>query len=268
MAEFFQLLVYCSEHALGNPTGVVFLDHELANEEYLRIAASLALPDTAFLFPADRDGRVPVRVFSPVEELSLCTQALIAAHRVLESRTGDQKTRFLTLADEVPVASRGDIAWLTGSYWLEDRQFSQEIIPSLRAARIDSGRVRAFFEMPDTGSVAAVRLRPEEVLAWCRAEALHGICPVAQTGERSAFLRVFTTSQGGREDIATGGACLGIPAFFGESSDAEWRIEQGFGESRRRGTLFAKRLSDSTAAVGGRHRLVARGELDVTKDSR
>ncbi len=261
MSDLFQLLVYCSEHALGNPTGVVLLDRELAAEDFLRIAASLALPDTAFVFPENAGGRVPIRVFSPSEELSLCTQALIAAHRVLESRTAKSQTRFLTPVGSVDVTSSGDVAWMTGPSTMAGNSFARTIIPSSRAARIDSGRIRAFFEMPDTGSVAAVRLAPEDVLAWCRAEGVHGICPVARTGERSAFLRVFTTSQDGREDIATGGACLGIPAFFEEGTDAEWRIEQGFGEKRRRGTLFAKRLSDETAAVGGRHRWVARGEL-------
>ena len=99
-------------------------------------------------------------------------------------------------------------------------------------------------------------------MLWCRKEAISGICPLVRDREpRVVRLRVFTTSQDGREDIATGGACLGIPAFFGETTDAEWRIEQGIGEDRRRGTLFAKRLSDRTAAVGGRHRVVARGEL-------
>ncbi len=260
MSELSQLLVFCSEHALGNPTAVVFLDHELTIEDYQRIAASLGLPDTAFVLP-ESNGLVPVRVFSPAGELSLCTQALIAAHRVLESRGGRSETRFVTPVGEIPVASAGDMAWLTGNYKVEAQPFPADIIPASRSARIDSGRTRAYLELPDAGAVAAVHFTPEEVLVWCRAAGLHGICPVARTGERTAFLRVFTTSQDGREDIATGGACLAIPTFFGETTNVEWRIEQGFGENRRRGTLFAKRLSSDSAAVGGRHRLVAHGEL-------
>ena len=258
MSDFYQLLVFCSEHALGNPTGVVFLDRELSLEAYLQIAASLALPDTAFLFPARPDGLVPVRVFSPAGELSLCTQALIAAHRVLESRNGASITRFQLPTGEVPVTSSGDIAWLTGGCKRDEKPFATAILAANRSAQYDCGRIRAYFELADAGEVAAVRLTPEDVLAWCRAEKLHGICAVTRTGERTAFLRVFTTSQDGREDIATGGACLAIPAFFGETTDTEWRIEQGFGESRRRG---AKSLSGNAATVGGRHRLVARGEL-------
>ena len=260
-ANFFQVLVYCSDYALGNPTGVVLLKRELATEDYFRIAASLALPDTAFAFPPDSAGRAPVRVFSPSEELRLCTQALIAAHRVLEAAGEKATTTFLTQTGAVPVTSSGDIAWLTGSYRVGTKPFSREIVPSARSARIDCGRTRAYFELPDAAAVGAVRLTPEEVLAWCREHEVSGICPVAQTGERSAVLRVFTTSQDGREDVATGGACLGIPAFFGETGNAEWLVEQGTGEPRHRGTLFAKNLSKETAAVGGRHRFVTRGEL-------
>jgi PhzF family phenazine biosynthesis protein len=87
-AEFWQLLVYRSDTARGSPTGVVFPGDNLSADQYQATAAALGYPDTVFLTPCPSDSEWSARSFSPAQELSLCTQALIAAFRVLQKEEG------------------------------------------------------------------------------------------------------------------------------------------------------------------------------------
>ena len=256
-AEFWLLRVYCGTSALGNATGVVFG----ADGRFEEIAAALGCPDTVFLSPAG-DGAWDLRAYSPSEELSFCTQGLIAAHRVLERKTGADETRFRTLAGETTVASEGaELAWVEGRFCFPQRRLSIKLEgEALRDALIDTGRTRLYRELPDAGALDGVRYDPDAVLAYCRSEGISGVCLVARTGERVAALRVFTTSLDGREDASTGGAAMGVAPFFGEPG--EWRIEQGSGAPHQRGLLFVKQIPGSEIVrVGGAHRFVAQGEL-------
>ena len=274
-AEFWQLLIYCSDSARGSPTGVVFPGDLFANE-YQATAAALGYPDTVFLTPGVRDGEWNARSFSPSQELSLCTQALIAAFRVLQKKLGSPAAQFLFHTPSGPievselVPERKDIAWLVGPYRILARNVSRFPIPHHDGAGtgevlVDTGRTRLFGELPSVDRLSAVNLTPSEVMAYCAAERIDGICLFARSGDRELRMRVFTTSLDGREDISTGGAVMGLLPHLktaGKGASGWWTVHQGFGLPHQRGTLFTTLLErPGMAAVGGGHRFVAKGTL-------
>lgn len=278
-SEFWQALVYCSESARGSPTGVVFPGKDLTSDQYQATASSLGYPDTVFLTPSPDNSEWSARSFSPAQELSLCTQALIAGFRVLQHRNAISSPThilFRTPSGLIEVneliPERKDVAWLVGPYRVLDRRISKsplaaiEELASAEEIVIDTGRTRLFRELPDAERLTALALHPTQVIDYCAAEEIQGICLFARTGERELRMRVFTTSLDGGEDIATGGAVMGLLPYLQMKGarvlEGCWTIHQGFGARHQRGTLFTTRHSEpGMAVVGGRHRFVAKGTL-------
>jgi PhzF family phenazine biosynthesis protein len=278
-SEFWQLLVYCSETALGSPTGVVFPGDQLSPNRYQATAAALGYPDTVFLTPGSSDSEWSARSFSPAEELSLCTQALIAAFRVLQEKEATysaSRVLFRTPSGPIVVSElvpeRKDIAWLVGAYQVLDRRVSKPPLAAIDGfgtateILIDTGRTRLFRELGDAGQLSTLTLEPTRVMDYCSAEKIDGICLFVRTGEREVRMRVFTTSLDGREDISTGGAVMGLLPYL-QRTDSNtlagcWTIQQGLGANHHRGTLFTTLLPErGMAAVGGGYRFVAKGIL-------
>ncbi|MGC2193595.1 MAG: PhzF family phenazine biosynthesis isomerase [Terriglobales bacterium] len=276
-SEFWQLLIYCSDTARGSPTGVVFPGDDLSPSQYQAVAAALGYPDTVFLTSGCSNSEWSARSFSPAQELSLCTQALIAAFRVLQRRGSMPSiTRILFRTPSglitVSEAERKEIAWLTGPCRILDRRISPSplarmvMLAPAEEVVIDTGRIRLFCELPQEEQLRAVTLEPVHVMSYCAAEKIDGICLFARTGEREIRMRVFTTSLDGKEDISTGGAVLGLLPYL-QRKDSQppagcWTIQQGIGSSHQRGTLFTTPHSEpGMAVVGGAHRFVAKGIL-------
>ena len=277
LSEFWQLLVYCSDTARGSPTGVVFPGDGLSPGQYQATAAALGYPDTVFLTASPGGFEWCARSFSPAHELSLCTQALIAAFRVLQKREGTHSVArivFRTPSGSIPVSElfpeRKEIAWLTGPCRILDRRVSQsplprrDTLPSAEELVIDTGRSRLFCELAHADQLSA--LEPTDVMGYCAAEEIDGICLFACTGEREIAMRVFTTSLDGREDISTGGAVMGLLPYL-QRKEAKlqagcWTVRQGIGPTHQRGTLFTTPHAEpGMAVVGGAHRFVAKGIL-------
>jgi predicted PhzF superfamily epimerase YddE/YHI9 len=273
--EFWELLVYCSDQALGDPTGVVFPDRELAPEEYLRLTASLGYPDTVFLAPTPDPAMWNVRAFSPSEELSLCTQGLIGAFQVIRRKAGahaPQAIRFATPSGKVEVNSSGqpELAWVTGPYRVLGPGIAPDFLPATeRRLLVDTGRTRLVQEFAKVADLENLQLNPDAVFAFCRSHKISGICLFARSGPAELRLRVFTTSLDGHEDASTGGAVMALlpslshwGTLLPHEADKVWIIQQGMGPAHRRGTLFARLVrGEPRTAVGGRHRWVASGHL-------
>jgi predicted PhzF superfamily epimerase YddE/YHI9 len=140
-SEFWQLLVYCSETAHGSPTGVVFPGENLSPDQYQATATALGYPDTVFLTQGSRDSEGSARSFSPAQELSLCTQALIAAFRVLQETGRPMPSTdhilFGTLSGPIVVGElvpeRKDIAWLVGPFRVLARRVSESPLAAFDA---------------------------------------------------------------------------------------------------------------------------------------
>ena len=146
-------------------------------------------------------------------------QGLIAAFRVIRQTAAPAppaEIRFATPAGHIVVDCRDeahpDLAWLTAPYAVVGRVASP---PFLKESEWDlliyTGRLRLVRELADPAELEALSLPPDQVLAFCRAAQISGLCLFARTGPCQARMRVFTTSRDGAEDAATGGAAALLP---------------------------------------------------------
>jgi predicted PhzF superfamily epimerase YddE/YHI9 len=279
MSELTQAIVFHGDDAVGNSTGVVVLDRDPADEEMQRVATRLSLADSAFV-SRDHAAGWSVRSFSPVLELKLCVQALLATRVVLADSgrvAGDAPLPFSTRVGTIEVSlDAGGVAWarLDGvklEGWLDpvDARDVADLPNGAmgRAAIVAFGRRRAYLEV-DADAFHELEPEPRRVLAFLRARELDGLCLVGPRAPDHVHMRVFTTSLGGREASATGGAAAGLPAFLasvGEPPRGGGQplvIEQGCGSPVTRGRLLARGGADGgPVSVGGRVTLLASGRL-------
>jgi predicted PhzF superfamily epimerase YddE/YHI9 len=103
------------------------------------------------------------------------------------------------------------------------------------------------------------------VRAYCHAEGVSGICLTADNPDGSAGLRVFTMSLHGAEDVATGGAAAGLPAFWAAADQPPGGqpvlVRQGLGAAQTRAILHLRSQPDGSVALGGYVTKVAVGNL-------
>lgn len=254
MTEAWVARVFGGESEVGNPTGIVRVAARVDSKRAQALATKLGLPDTVFFWPlAER--RFGARFYSPSEELSVCYQALIAAAHV----TGESRASF-ELSERTLVAEvNGDLGWIETPRALISSGGDVTMPGGLSARVIDTGRRRAFAAL-ERASFERFELNPEAALEWLRAHALSGLCLVHEAAGDEVWLRVFTSSLLGREDVATGGAVAGLPAFFARIGATHFRVRQGVGAAQRRGVLEV-RADPNAVWVGGRCELLVRGEL-------
>lgn len=109
MEKFWLARVFYNDDISGNLTGVIQLESDIGKVQGQTIATRLQLPDTAFIW-----GNQPMqhRTFSPYEELTFCTQTLLASAAVQYGQsTGIARFRYETAAGTVSVFTQGDGFW-------------------------------------------------------------------------------------------------------------------------------------------------------------
>src|SRR5207244_1648742 len=110
----------------------------------------------------------------------------------------------------------------------------------------------------------AQTLRPDQVKAVCAEHGLNGVCLFHVRSPETVASRVFTTSLGGSEASATGGAALGLLGCDDVLSlglAETVRVEQGQAGSQLRGCLFARWQAGEGAQLGGHVKVLTRGAL-------
>ncbi|WP_100444829.1 PhzF family phenazine biosynthesis protein [Glycomyces xiaoerkulensis] len=136
---------------------------------------------------------------------------------------------------------------------------SLEEYPTATVLRQARGRIH--LHLPDPRTVEAVDLDPEQVLAACRETGTHGVVLWSAAGAGRLRVRVFTTSLGGAEDTATGGAVLGVARLLGaDGARGEYLALQGPGDVERQGHLRI-RIGDDGVLLGGEVLALMSGEL-------
>ncbi|ABP52499.1 PhzF family phenazine biosynthesis protein [Salinispora tropica] len=265
--ELWQVRVFVGPDAMGNVTGVVTVGSGTRPDDMAAGARLLGYPETAFV--RQDAGSVHVTSYSPYERLRLCTQTLLATEHVLRSRrTSGAKLLAGTDVGEVPVRRYEDMAYvvLTGERTRVRAAHSRLPLDGVvhdDALVVDTGRSRSYVNL-SADTLEAVWLDPAAVLSYCAAEGVSGICLVARL-DNAVRLRVFTTSLAGAEDVATGGAAGGLPAFLAATGGGSRRpvlVRQGHGTALTRGELHVRPLDGAEVAVGGRVVAVSTGRLD------
>ncbi|HEY6881524.1 MAG TPA: PhzF family phenazine biosynthesis protein [Polyangiales bacterium] len=241
--------VFGAPAGIGSLTGVVRSDAEVEPQRAQQIAAKLGFPDTVFVWPTE-SGHWAARFYSPVEPLTVCYQALIAAACVLEKPLSAFALRDRTLSVEVT----GEMGWVLTPATEVVRKGVCTGPQGLASEVIDTGRARAYARVP-TDVFERFSLPAEDAQAWLASQRLSGFCLVCMDGPQIR-LRVFTSSLSGREDMATGGAAAALPAFL--ALPGPFVVQQGIGSQR--GELHV--VADSRGVcVGGRCELVIAGRL-------
>ncbi len=248
----FQLIsVFGSRAAAGNPTGVV-LGRPSSSEAAQAIAGRLGCPDTVFVWKEAE--RWHTRFFSPLEELSVCYQALLAAAYVV----GDSPCSFVLGARTLAVERDEAGAWAVQTPRASLLERGTVETPFGPGRIIDAGRVRAYVLL-DLERFQEATWFASEARSWLDAQQLGGLCLVAPLDGGRARLRVFTTSLGGGEDVATGGAVAGLPLMLG---NGRLELDQGLGPFARRGALWVC-SDDRLVRVGGATKWLIRGVLSA-----
>lgn len=233
-------------------------------------AEALGFPDTAFV--VGRDARtVRVRTFSPVEELALCLQTSLATPLAFGADHGEKwevvhPAGALTIS--VERASQRLICWAHDPQGPPGHAEPVDDLPrwarptgSREVVRLAQARSRLYLEMTDVDGF--VPPSPDAVTEVCRAHGCTGLVCFAPITDTSVRVRVFTTSLGGREDSATGGAALGVGTLLGRAGrSGRIEITQGpsdpFAQSR---LLLDLDGMDGDLRVGGQVRPLLTGRM-------
>ena len=111
MKEICLVKVFHNESIPGNLTGVVNCESPPDPRDCQSIASRLGLPDTCFVWK-DFSGNLLHRTFSPYEELTFCTQTLLASAAALEVTNDSDVFRFETAVGSVTVLRDGKHYWV------------------------------------------------------------------------------------------------------------------------------------------------------------
>ncbi|MGE5387126.1 MAG: PhzF family phenazine biosynthesis protein [Betaproteobacteria bacterium] len=259
----FQLDAFTDRRFGGNPAAVVLLDEWLPDSILAAIAAENNLPETAFVVPV---GEVmPLRWFTPTEEIDLCGHATLATAQVLfnDYLPMLNRVRFSTRSGELAV---GRVALPSGKMGL---QLDFPARPG-RPVAVDEAMVAALGARPQAAlkardlmlvfaSEAEVRaLQPD----FARVAALDAMAVIATApGETVDFVsRFFAPGVGIDEDPVTGSAhCTLIPYWAARLGKPALTAKQ---VSARGGELFCE-LQGERVLIAGSVVEYLRGEISL-----
>ena len=102
-----QVDVFTEVPFAGNPAAVVLGNPDLDDSLMQAIAREMNLSETAFVGEPNGEGEIPVRFFTPRQEVPLCGHATLAAHYV-RARERGESTGSTT---QVSPGGRWDVSW-------------------------------------------------------------------------------------------------------------------------------------------------------------
>ncbi|MGH3871892.1 MAG: PhzF family phenazine biosynthesis protein [Pseudonocardiaceae bacterium] len=261
----------------GNPVAVFLAAAGIPAEVMQRIAREMHLSETTFVLPAESDGDVRVRIFTPVNELPFAGHPTLGTAIVLGESTTTDRLHMETAMGTVPfVLDRVDGGrirsarmWQPVPTWepydrLEALLSGLGLVTSTLPVEIyRNGPRHAFVGLDDVAALS--RLRPDQrILAT-----LPDMAANCFAGSGSHWrLRMFSPAYGVVEDAATGSAAGALAvhlARHGLIPFGQWiEIRQGV-EIGRPSTMHAKAEGTSerieAVEVAGAAVVVARGTL-------
>ncbi len=230
----------------GNPAAVCPLEHWLADNVMLSIAAENNLAETAYF--VKKENSYELRWFTPETEVDLCGHATLAAAYVIFNllKSETEKIIFQTKSGKLEVTKRNDLLVMNFP--------SRKPVPT----KIPDGVIEALGKSPkevlQSRDLLLLYETEEEVLALQPNFNLlskidcFGYIATAKGNEVDFVSRFFAPTQGINEDPVTGSAHSTLIPFWAERLDKnELHALQ---ISKRGGELYCKLLDDRVEIAG------------------
>lgn len=258
----------------GNQVAVFTDAREIPDERLQQLARETNLSETTFVYPAEADGHVRMRIFTPSTELPFAGHPTLGTAFALAGPLQLVEIRIETAAGTIPVVLEREGARITFGRMQQPAPTIEpfEQVDVLRAALggvatelpvelYDNGVPHVLVTLGSGDDVAA--LRPD--IGAIERLGRYGINCFAATGAR-VKTRMFGPGLGMNEDPATGSAAGPIALHLARHDrvpfGTELEIVQGE-EIRRRSVLYATAHSAEQIEVGGSAVVVARGEFQL-----
>lgn len=261
----------------GNPAGVVLLDGNFPNDSLMQqVAAELRYSETAFV---RRDGadEFTVRYFTPRSEVDLCGHATIATFGLLWQlgKVGENVCMNHTLAGDLEVMAGERVMMqmatprMVGEVKDVERlcRIMQCAVPLLPVEIISTGLPDIMLPVQSEEALEALAPDMAALAALSRELEVVGVHAFVQTGAGyTAHVRNFAPLYGVDEESATGTANAALTHYLQRRDFIQTGSECSFmqGEKMGRPSVVETLLRpDGSIYVGGKCRIVARGELLV-----
>lgn len=240
----------------GNPAGVCLIDHDLSDEQMQLIAFELGLSETAFVRTADlgqglsEDRSLPIRFFSPKQEIPLCGHATLAAARAFFEYASTERVRFHTRHDvDLEVRRVGErLQMQLPRYGTTPATAPAPLMATLGLETVtDAGYNEELeillLEIEDTDELA--RLSPDFEALVKAHDSIAGVLVTARSnGDDFDFhSRYFWPWSGTNEDPVTGGTHTFLAPWWSEKMGRS-RF-RSFQSSERTGSMEVEVLEDA-----------------------
>lgn len=248
---------FIGEGALGNPAVVVLLESELAKPECQKIAAELAVAETAFL--RRRPEGWELRCFTPTVEVDLFGHATLASLHVLCEELGVVGGDHVFSTRSGPIAGRCEDANLVVELPrhevapAETDGLERALGKVVEAWTSEAGDLVCILESYD----ALCGLRPDATDMFLVPASL--VIAVSEGGvDCDVALRVFAPRLGVREDAVTGRAMCSLAPIWRERTGDDHLLAR---QVSPRGGVLAAAVFEDHVEVSGRAKTFLSGRL-------
>jgi trans-2,3-dihydro-3-hydroxyanthranilate isomerase len=270
--------VFTDRPLSGNQLAVFTDARDVDPDTMQALALEIGFSETVFVLPAEGDGDVRIRIFTPRVELPFAGHPVLGTAFVLGGPLQRPVLGLETGNGLVSVVLERDAAGAIVFGWMTQPVPSVEPYPDpealfaalgvegslLPVERYDNGVQPAFVALGSRAEVAG--LRPD-FAALTELDVMVSVFAGSGTTWKS---RMFAPARGVPEDPATGSAAGPLACHVCRHGLVDWEsqieIEQGV-EIGRPSKLFAKAAGDAESIVrvevGGSAVLVARGEFRI-----
>jgi trans-2,3-dihydro-3-hydroxyanthranilate isomerase len=282
---FYIVDVFAEEKYTGNQLAVVRGAGDLAGTEMQAIASEMNYSETTFIVSEEaKDGAYDVRIFTPREEVPFAGHPTLGTAYVIAREMEGEPIEHIVLnleAGRIPV-SLADVCWMRQPSPTFGDAFTVGCLSQVLGLEETELDERFPVQEVSTGlPCIIVPLKSLEALRRCRVDrdAYYGLLSHTRAKAILVFspepyevadlsTRFFAEYYGVPEDPATGSANGCLAAYLVENGYSgvdpmNMRVEQGY-EIGRPSLLYlhAERAEgEITVSVGGKVRMVARGEL-------
>lgn len=203
--------VFLGENALGNPCGVVELNHWLSDAELLKVAREIDQPVTSFIVKFGDN--FSIRWFSLENEINLCGHGSLGAGAAILSTYGMDDVVLNSKHGNIVISKKNGSYTIVLPSWEAKACALPFEISELSNIAVDVFKTRDLVVvLPTVAALASYRPNYEKII---KMKKFHALIVTAQSGKDSYVLRYFAPCIGIDEDLATGSAqCSLAPYWF------------------------------------------------------